>query len=56
VDLNAEILRYEKKLKMAQDGEDKLLKLIAKPDYESSVPQQVQAANKDKVIQLRQDS
>ncbi|KAH7106968.1 tRNA synthetases class I-domain-containing protein [Auriculariales sp. MPI-PUGE-AT-0066] len=53
VDLGAEIARHEKRLKATRESEDKLLKTIAKPDYEASVPPQVQAANKDKLATIQ---
>ncbi|KZV99018.1 hypothetical protein EXIGLDRAFT_763016 [Exidia glandulosa HHB12029] len=52
VDIDAEIAKIEKKLGTARQEEEKLRKAMTKPDYESSAPAPVQAANKEKLLTI----
>ena len=52
VDLDAEIAKCDKKLDVARISADKLRKVAAQPDYESTVPETVRAANEDKLKTL----
>lgn len=53
VDLDAEVSKLEKKLGLAQMSADKIKKLQEQPDYEKNLPDNVRAANAEKVSQSR---
>jgi len=49
VDLENEIAKCNKKLDLLQLSSQKILKVITHPDYEKTVPEHVQIANREKV-------
>ena len=49
VDLDSEILKAQKKLDLARMNLEKARKVEAQPDYEKTVPEDVRAANEEKV-------
>lgn len=49
MDLDAEILKCEKKLDVATLNADKLRKVEMQPEYETTVPETVRLANAEKV-------
>ena len=49
VDLDAEIIKCDKKLDVARMAADKLRKTQAQPEYESTVPENVRTTNEEKV-------
>ena len=49
IDLDAEIVKCDKKLDVARMNAEKLRKIEAQPEYETTVPENVRAANAEKV-------
>ena len=49
VDLDLEISKCEKKLDLARLNLQKIVKVESQPDYTETVPENVRAANNDKV-------
>ena len=52
VDLDTEIAKIDKKLDLARLNIDKVRKLEAQPEYESTVPENVRLINEEKVCSL----
>lgn len=49
VDLDAEIAKCNKKLDVARMNAEKIIKMVAVPDYETTVPENVRETNAEKV-------
>ena len=49
VDLDVEIAKCDKKLDLAKMSLDKILKVEAQADYETTIPENVRLANEEKV-------
>lgn len=56
MDIENEIAKCNKKLDLLQLNLQKVLKAIAQPDYEKSVPENVQIANREKVGNISSSS
>ena len=52
VDLDTEIAKIDKKLDLVRLNIDKVRKLEAQPEYESTVPENVRLINEEKVCSL----